>query len=457
MAKFTFINHASYIVETDQSLLLVDPWVEGFAFDKGWSLLDESIKNIDLVNYISEIKKNRFIWLSHEHSDHFSVPFLLTLKRNVENVTFIFQKTLDGRVADFIRKLGFKVIESNDSQEFLDSELSIVTFPFNGGDSYCLTKWNEYSILNINDCVINDELAAASVVYNYKKYTEKIDLLLTQFGYANWEGNKNENNMRISSAQEKLERIKLQVQEFNPISVIPFASFVYFSHSENFHTNDSQNTPKDVNELFTRYNLNSKLIVLKPWDELNLSQNLYKQNKLLKDSNIQHWSQLLAKIEPKTTNDKHYTIDEIFIEYKKYKKKVFKSFLIAPLLLEKLNFIKPIKFYLFDLKASVSFSYAFGFQSEKYDKLACDISLSSSTLIFILKNEYGVNTTLVNGKFERISNNGVYKMARHFSPQEYMKMGYGLNHPVTTFRIVLGRLIHKMKYKKWNINPSLED
>ena len=33
MAKFTFINHASYVIETDQSVLLVDPWVEGYAFD----------------------------------------------------------------------------------------------------------------------------------------------------------------------------------------------------------------------------------------------------------------------------------------------------------------------------------------------------------------------------------------------------------------------------------------
>ena len=139
MAKFTFINHASYVIETDQSVLLVDPWVEGYAFNEGWSLLDTSTTNEDLVNYISAIKKEKFIWLSHEHSDHFSVPFLMKLKKKAERVTFLFQKTLDGRVADFIRKLGFNVIESNDSSEVIDSELSVVTFPFQCGVSYCLT------------------------------------------------------------------------------------------------------------------------------------------------------------------------------------------------------------------------------------------------------------------------------------------------------------------------------
>ena len=89
-------------------------------------------------------------------------------------------------------------------------------------------------------------MGANSVIHNYKKYTDKIDLLLSQFGRANWVGNKDERALRVISAEEKLERIKLQIQKFNPDSVIPFASFVYFCHPENFHTNDSQNSPRDV-------------------------------------------------------------------------------------------------------------------------------------------------------------------------------------------------------------------
>ena len=81
MPKFTFINHASYVIETDQSVLLVGPWVEGYAFKEGQSVLDTSIKNEDLVNCISVIKKKKFIWLFYEHSDHFSVPFLMKLKK----------------------------------------------------------------------------------------------------------------------------------------------------------------------------------------------------------------------------------------------------------------------------------------------------------------------------------------------------------------------------------------
>ena len=113
MAKLTFINHASYVIETDKSLLIVDPWVEGGAFDNGWSLLDKSITNKMLVEYLTKTKKAKFIWLSHEHSDHFSVPFLKALKKTEVEVKFLFQKTLDGRVAQFIKKMGF--LSWNDS------------------------------------------------------------------------------------------------------------------------------------------------------------------------------------------------------------------------------------------------------------------------------------------------------------------------------------------------------
>ena len=66
----------------------------------------------------------------------------------------------------------------------------------------------------------------------------------------------------------------------------------------------------------------------------------------------------------------------------------------------------------------------------------------------------GNNTTLVNGKFRQISHNGVKIFSRHFSPQEYMKMGYGLNNPVTTFRIIVGKLFHSFSKKSWDVNPT---
>ena len=204
MNNLTFLNHASFMIETKRSIMLVDPWVEGYAFDKGWALLDSSTSNQQLLDFLSNNDKKICIWYSHEHSDHFAVPFLIDLKNRELDVQFYFQKTLDGRVANFIRKQGFSVIESNDKMEKIDSDLSIVTFPFSGGDSYCLMLVNGYSVLNINDCFIQNDAIAANVVSSYKKYTDTIDLLLTQFGYANWTGNKNELELRVQKSAKTL-------------------------------------------------------------------------------------------------------------------------------------------------------------------------------------------------------------------------------------------------------------
>ncbi len=455
MASFTFINHASYVVESKKSVLIVDPWVEGGAFDNGWALLDKSISNQMLVKYLTEIDKSKYIWLSHEHSDHFSLPFLKALKESDAEVKFIFQKTLDGRVTKFIRKMGFSVTESNDNLEVLDSELSIVTFPYSSVDSYSLTMLNEFSVLNINDCVVDDEAGVEQVLRSYKKYTNNIDLLLTQFGYANWVGNPDEVQMRKASAKEKLDKILLQVKRFEPASVIPFASFVYFSDPENFHTNDFQNTPQDVSILFDKNKILSKLIVLKPWDVLDLSKPL-DQESTERNNNILHWANLFLEIMPHSRNEKKVSLEDIKESYELFRQKIFKHFLVAPIFLERLNFIKPIRFYLHDLSVNMVLSYREGLKIEDGCKGSCDISISASTLQFILKNEYGANTTHVNGKFERISDKGVAVFSRHFSPQEYMKIGYGLNNPFTTFWIVGCKLFHKLRKKAWGVNATAD-
>lgn len=443
MAKLTFINHASYVIETDDSLLIADPWVEGGAFDNGWSLLDKSITNKMLMEYLTKTDKAKFIWLSHEHSDHFSVSFLKTLKENKVEVRFLFQKTLDGRVAQFIKKMGFSITASSDNLEVLDSELSIATFPYEDGDSYSLTMLNEFSILNINDCALNDEKEVERVLRNYKKYTNNVDLLLTQFGYANWLGNQDEVQIRKESAQEKLDRILLQVKRFEPNSVLPFASFVYFCDPENFYINDSQNTPEDVANFFEKNEILSKLVVLKPWDSLDLTKPL-EQDLMERNKNIMHWVNLLNECAPHSVNQEKVSIEKVKESYELFRRKVFKQFLIGPALEERFNFIVPIKFYLHDLDVNVILSYRDRLKIEKGCKKECDISLSATTLRFILMNEYGVNTTHVNGKFERISDRGEAVFLRHFASQEWMKMGYGLSHPFATLRKIAGIFFHKL-------------
>jgi UDP-MurNAc hydroxylase len=118
MTKFTFLNHASFLIETTYSFLLIDPWYESLAFNNGWSLLDKSTSNKKIIKkLLTEPQKKIFIWYSHEHSDHFSISFLKEIKKYKLDISIFFQKTLDKRVVIFLRNLGFSVIETSNAKK----------------------------------------------------------------------------------------------------------------------------------------------------------------------------------------------------------------------------------------------------------------------------------------------------------------------------------------------------
>lgn len=154
----TFVNHASFHVSNEHTVLLIDPWVEGPVFNNGWSLLDTSTSNAGLARDLAERKLRTVIWYSHEHPDHFSIGFIRRLKQEaLGQVTILFQQTKDKRVVTFLRRNGFEVIESAPGVTVrVDDEIRVTTFPFSVGDSYCLINSGQQTILNINDCALTN-------------------------------------------------------------------------------------------------------------------------------------------------------------------------------------------------------------------------------------------------------------------------------------------------------------
>ena len=88
-----FINHASVIVSADGISVLSDPWYEGSAFNNGWNLLHET-PNEEIISYLNEVTH---IWISHEHPDHFSIPFFRAFSDKIKSrsIKILFQKTKD--------------------------------------------------------------------------------------------------------------------------------------------------------------------------------------------------------------------------------------------------------------------------------------------------------------------------------------------------------------------------
>lgn len=428
------------MVETDKAVLLTDPWFEGNAFYNGWTLLDQPFANQTVIDYLSTSRKKCFIWYSHEHSDHFSTSFLKELKSNGTECTILFQKTLDGRVVNYVRKLGFNAISVKNGERFsIEKDFAISVWSHGMGDSYCLIEVEGTSILNLNDCVVDTEARVQTVKNNTSTKVKSIDILLTQFGYANWVGNETDVSLRATAARDKLREILLQFSELNPKVLIPFASYVYFSHSSNFYLNDEQNSPENMRRSEELSSVQDFIFFLSPWQRVKLvpTEDLATQLSELSKIAESYWTERIRTRKISTYFANEYSLEIIQDSFRKYQQKVKKGFLFLPKFFEWSGRIKPIIVDIEDLKIQVRLSYVAGLQIVNKSSDSWDIRLTSDVLKFILDSDYGFNTTAINGRFRMKSLNLVEKIGLFFSPQEYLKNGYGLNHPFSSIRLVL--------------------
>jgi hypothetical protein len=108
-------------------------------------------------------------------------------------------------------------------------------------DSWLCIRADGINILNLNDCVIGPgHLAYISGLVG------KVTVLLTQFSFANWIGNRSD---ELGEAETKVRELRDRVSAFKPDATIPFASFIYFCNQENSWMNEFAVTPRRVADL----------------------------------------------------------------------------------------------------------------------------------------------------------------------------------------------------------------
>jgi UDP-MurNAc hydroxylase len=442
----TFVNHACFHVANEATLLLVDPWLEGAVFNNGWSLLDNSTSNSALVRDLSARKLNTFIWYSHEHPDHFSISFIGKLKQEFAGkVTFLFQQTKDQRVADFLRKQGFEVIECAPGATLaLDTQLGITVFPHAGGDSYCLIKSGRRTILNLNGCKLASASACRAVQERIGALTPDIDVLLTQFGYTNWVGNPFEPGLRRRAAAEKRQRISLQMDCFKPAITIPFASFMAFSNIENSYLNDYQNSAYTIRQWASLSPDTENLRFMKPRDVIDLERATPASLERMSQLAVEHWDRLGGSEREALPAEPSLKKSDVEAAFGRYLAAVKGNLPVLPRLLERLGLIKPLTIHVPDIGLTARLSYLDGYQKLPIGT-SFDISLSSPSAVFLFNNEYGFNTTHVNGRFRTASPGALLRFSRFFMPQNLARQGYGIRSPLATAGHLAGNVLGRMR------------
>lgn len=234
--KVQFVAHASFIVEANGLHLLCDPWLEGKVFNNGWALVTPPAPVAwDSVDYI---------WISHEHPDHWSFPTLRQIPdADKRRIRVLYQRHASARVADAIRALGFAHLIELPLYRWctLAGRVRVYCGSVGATDSFLAIADGEDCVLNLNDCVLN-----ADQVRYIKRAVGTVSLLFSQFSFASWVGNDHD---ELGEAERTVQHLRQRIEIIEPEVTVPFASFVYFCNEENCRMNAWANTPDMINAL----------------------------------------------------------------------------------------------------------------------------------------------------------------------------------------------------------------
>lgn len=421
--EIEFINHAAFTIIAAGLRILCDPWIDGEVFHNGWSLLALTKLRVQ------DSARVTHLWFSHEHPDHFNPPNLKRIPPEIrKEITVLYQATADGKVAQFCKGLGFKVQELPPGQRTaIADRVSVLCQPVRGmEDSWLHVSSPDGSVLNLNDCEINDREQARAI----KRAVGPVDLLATQFSLSAWDGNAEEKDRRRAGAHEMLERAVMQTQELAPRYVLPFASFVWFCHEENAYMNDgvvsvaeaaqalAQRTsalpvvmyPGDV---WTPGGPSPTAAAVERWerDRQSLSgRPLHRGKPVAADALVAASREFCHKLLEHSDRSRlrvRWAVRDA------REPRAGRGRLGSVADLARLR-IRPARVFVPDLAQSFDFDPFHGLSPADRERADCEVEIGSEALAYAFKFLWGGQTLLINGRFREIRPGGREPLFRYF-------------------------------------------
>jgi beta-lactamase family protein len=432
----TLVNHASVLIKGERQSILTDPWYEGEAFHRGWRLLYEN-KEHD-IEYV--LHNTKFIWISHEHPDHFSIGFFRKYKSLIidNNIVVMFQHTKDKRVIGFLKKSGFQSMELPSGEPFaLEDKFTVRIVKDEFYDSALLVNVAGIDIFNLNDCAMH----SPKRLTEFKNQYGTCDVLLTQFSYAAWKGGRDHVQWRRSAAEDKLASLVRQGRTLQAKTVIPFASFIYFANVLNSYLNDAVNSPRRVRDYCRAANADFRCVFLKPMESIDLDNDGPKEQ----ESSLSFWENALNSNKAYIRYEDSYSLDQLSRLFKTYCERLQKknSWWLIRLCRYLCLAFRPTTMKLVDTGDVVRVDLARRVIAAS--TAAPDIALHSESLAFIFKFPYGFDTLGVNGTFEELRRGGFDRFTKTFAIENLNNIGYSfklaLAFDLNVVLIFMGRLM----------------
>jgi UDP-MurNAc hydroxylase len=417
--RLTWVNHASFLLEAAGVRLICDPWFEGAVFNNGWRLMSPTRMRYEDFATVTHI------WFSHEHPDHFFPPNLKKIPEDLRRkITVLFHETRDKRVVNLCRSLGFSVQELPDRKRVtVGKDFTVICGINELIDSWIAIFAEGKTVLNLNDCIFpkRDELRQMRTEFG------EVDLLLSQFSYANWVGNPGDLESHRAQALRKRGEMAAQIEALQPRQFIPFASYVYFCHQENFYMNQSVNRIGDIHRFLTD-ELHQETLVLYPGEEWEVGSQ-HESAEAIRKYEADFENALKA---PALTS-KRTSLTELQEAMSELAGKCREK--NSPLLLRAMP---PAVVRLTDLDEDVEVSFRAGIRQVHGQQP--DVSISSESLLYCIKTGWGGETLMINGRYEAPPGGHAARFFRIFRVPQYNSYGTNVN-----LRFAAGKLVEAVR------------
>ncbi len=411
MIHITWVNHASFVASVDGVSLICDPWLDGMVFDNGWSLLSETKFKYD------DFARITHVFFSHEHPDHFNPPNLRKIPESYRRkITVLFHETRDKRVVKLCKSFGFQTQElPEDTWVHLSDKVDVLCGRQGMIDSWLAIRADGQTILNMNDCVFDRD----SELEHVASLVGSPNVLFTQFSYANWVGNPQDYGSHRRYARAKLREIARQVRALQPKVVVPCASFVWFSHVENYFANREANRIWDVYDFITQQ-LGVKTVVLYPGDQWMVGDVGTDSTQALEKYRLDYTAVENSRVH--LTKSPPVTLERLHEAHQSLRRKV-----IARNKLYLLRMIPSTIVFLTDLNVKFTISLLRGIKVVTDDSSIADIALSSEALLYCFSYDWGGDTLAVNGRFIAPEGGNRLRFFRTFRVAAYNAAGFTLD------------------------------
>jgi hypothetical protein len=159
---------------------------------------------------------------------------------------------------------------------------------------------------------------------------------------------------------------------------------------------------------------------------------------------VEHWEKLGGATREALPQEPSLTAAEVEAAFDRHRASVAANLPVLPWLLEKLGLIKPLVMHVPDIGLTARVSYVSGYRVLPLGT-NFDISLSSPSAVFLFSNEYGFNTTHVNGRFRTGNASALQRFSRFFMPQNLGRQGYGIRTPLATAGHLAGNVLGRLR------------